>query len=131
MASNNALLEETKVIEEAIAEEVNSLQDNILQKIKVGLTMVFVGFGMYWILKKYLDYPIGYKDLNPLPSENDRHTESNLVSPQQEPDIIQMIKKEIAVFLLAIAKQKIQELLQKLYYNTSNEEDNETSEEND
>ncbi|MFN3315415.1 MAG: hypothetical protein ACK40K_01285 [Raineya sp.] len=124
MASKKQLLEETKQVEEAIAEEFDSLQENIWRKIKVGLTIVFVGFGTYWVLKKYLDYPITYQEFKPDIQENEPKEESKIVSSGQESDIIQMIKKEIAVFLLAIAKQKIYELLQKLY-DTPNIEPNE------
>ena len=124
MASKKELLEQTKVVEEAITEEMSNLQENVLQKVKLGLTMVFIGFGTYWIVKRYLDYPVRYQDLMPPQQpENTEKENSNIVSPNQEPDIIQMIKKEIAVFLLAIAKQKILELLQKLYYPESTEKE--------
>lgn len=115
MKSKKEILEETQEVEKAIVEEVKALQESVWQKIKIGLTITFVGFGTYWLLKKYLDYPLQYKDLMPPVSQKEDSTESRVVSIKEEPDIVQMIKKEIAVFLLAIAKQKIQELLQKLY----------------
>lgn len=124
MASKKELLEQTKVVEEAIAEEMSNLQENILRKVKLGLTIAFIGFGTYWILKKYLDYPVQYQDLKPNTQENEPREESKIVSSGEELDIVQMIKKEIAVFLLAIAKQKIYELLQK-FYDTQNIEQNE------
>ena len=124
MKSKKEILEESKEVEEAIAEEIHKLQEDVWQKVKIGLTITFVGFGTYWLLKKYLDYPLQYKDLMPQVSQKEENVESKLISTKEEPDIIQMIKKEIAVFLLAIAKQKIQELLQKLYYK-ENEEDEE------
>lgn len=122
MKSRKEILEETKEVEEAIAEEIYNLQEDIWQKIKIGLTIALVGFGTYWLLKKYLDYPLQYKDLMPQASQQEESTENKIVSTHEELDIVQMIKKEIAMFLLAIAKQKIQELLQKLYYK-ENEED--------
>lgn len=124
MKSKKEILEETKDVEEAITEEIHNLQEDIWRKVKIGLTITFVGFGTYWLLKKYLDYPLQYKDLMPPVSQKEENVESKVMSTQEEPDIVQMIKKEIAMFLLAIAKQKIQELLQKLYYK-ENEEDEE------
>ncbi len=130
MASKKELLEETKQVETAIVAQVQEIQEMVWQKVKIGLTMAFIGFGTYWLVKRYLDYPARYQDLMPQQSENAEKENSNIVNPNQEPDIIQMIKKEIAVFLLAIAKQKIQELLQKLYDTENMEEEEELSEEN-
>jgi len=123
MKSKKEILEETKETEEAIAEEIHNLKEDIWQKVKIGLTITFVGFGTYWLLKKYLDYPLQYQDLMPQVSQKEERAENNVVSTKEELDIIQMIKKEIAVFLLAIAKQKIQELLYKLYQNEEDDEE--------
>jgi len=123
MKSKKEILEETKETEEAIAEEIHNLKEDIWQKVKIGLTITFVGFGTYWLLKKYLDYPLQYQDLMPQVSQKEERAENNVVSTKEELDIIQMIKKEIAVFLLAIAKQKIQELLHKLYQNEEDDEE--------
>lgn len=124
MASKNELLEETKQIEEAIVAEVQQIRELAWQKLKIGLTVVFVGFGTYWLVKKYLGHPVQYQDLAPSSSLGKKEeTNQSVVGSQQEFDIVQMIKKEIAVFLLAIAKQKIQELLQNLYQSEYGEEE--------
>ncbi|GAB4126027.1 MAG: hypothetical protein OHK0045_10820 [Raineya sp.] len=121
MASKKELLEQTKMVEEAIAEELTHLQENIWQKIKIGFTIAFVGVGTYWLLKKYFDYTPQYQDLQENKIKQEEN--NNIPSSTQELDIVQMIKKEIAMFLLAIAKQKIQELLQRFYYMKNFEED--------
>jgi len=125
MKSKKEILEETQKTEEAIAEEIHNLKEDVWQKVKIGLTITFVGFGTYWLLKKYLNYPLQYKDLMPQVSQKEESAESKVASTKEELDIIQTIKKEIAVFLLAIAKQKIQELLQRLYHNENGEENTE------
>jgi hypothetical protein len=112
------LLEEAKVLEASIVEEVEHLQNDIWHKIKTGATLVAVGVGTYWIVKKLFDYPVKLEhfiDTNHNNTE-EQPTESKLAYKEPSLDIVEMIKKEMAVFLLAIAKQKIYELLQKLYF---------------
>lgn len=125
MTSKKEILEQTNMVEEAIAEELTQLKENIWQKMKIGFTIAFVGLGTYWLLKKYFDSPTQYQNLQPHLQDNKIKQEenNNFPSSKQELDIVQMIKREIAVFLLAIAKQKIQELLQKFYYVQNLEED--------
>lgn len=112
------LLEESKVLEASIAEEVQHLQEDIWHKVKTGATLVAVGVGTYLIVKKLLNYPVKLEHFVDTTQKNTetQETDAKLAYKESNLDIVEMIKKEMAVFLLAIAKQKIYELLQKLYF---------------
>ncbi|MCU0439653.1 MAG: hypothetical protein MUC49_17320 [Raineya sp.] len=112
------LLEEAKVLEASIVEEVENLQEDIWHKVKTGATLVAIGVGTYFIVKKIFDYPAKLEHFVDITEKKTQEQEADGKLAYKEPslDIVDMIKKEIAVFLLAIAKQKIYELLQKLYF---------------
>lgn len=122
------LQQEADLLETAIAKEVENIQEKIWYKFKVGLSVALVAIGTFWVLKKWLDYPLRLQDFYPsvgtdTPKESTEP--SNAPQSQKDLDIIAMIKREIAIFLLAIAKQKIYELLEKIrnYENEPNYED--------
>ncbi|PKQ68962.1 hypothetical protein [Raineya orbicola] len=124
------LQQEADLLETAIAEEIENIQDKIWHKFKIGLSIAFVGIGTFWILKKWLDYPLRLQDFFPSQEENsadetEKREKYNPPQSQKDLDIVAMIKREIAMFLLAIAKQKIYELLAKIqnYENEPNNED--------
>ncbi len=110
------LQQEADLLEDAIAEDIENIQEKIWYKFKLGLSVALVGIGTFWVLKKWLDYPLRLQDF--YPSDTDTPTEStepsNAPQSQKDLDIVAMIKREIAMFLLAIAKQKIYELLEKI-----------------
>ncbi|KOY87540.1 hypothetical protein AD998_16605 [bacterium 336/3] len=112
------LLEEAKVLEASIVEEVEHLQEDIWHKVKTGATLLAVGVGTYLIVKKLLNYPVKLEHFVDNTQKNTETQENDTKIAYKEPnlDIVEMIKKEMAVFLLGIAKQKIYELLQKLYF---------------
>lgn len=112
------LLEEAKVLEASIVEEVEHLQEDIWYKIKTGATLIAVGVGTYFLVKKLFNHPVRLEDLvdTTQKSKEEPDTDAKLAYKEPHLDVIDMIKKEMAVFLLAIAKQKIYELLQKLYF---------------
>jgi hypothetical protein len=112
------LLEEVKQIEVAIAEEVDEIQEVFWRKVKIGATMALVGVGTYWVLNRFLNHPVKVQDLietSPIEPQTEATPHHQVAYQEPTSDIIEMIKKEIAIFLLAIAKQKIHELLQKFY----------------
>jgi len=127
------LLEEAKTLEATIVDEVGNLQDDIWQKVKTGATLVAVGIGTYFIVKKLLNYPVQLHHFvgeeKSQPQESQANNDAKLAYKEPTLDIVEMIKKEMAVFLLAIAKQKIQELLQKFYFTQSVENSEEDDEE--
>lgn len=123
------LQQQADLLENAIAEEIENIQEKIWYKFKLGLSVALVGIGTFWVLKKWLDYPLRLQDFYPS-ADDANSTESpeaskNAPQSQKDLDIVAMIKREIAMFLLAIAKQKIYELLEKIrnYENEPNYED--------
>ncbi len=122
------LQQEADLLESAIAEEIENIQEKIWHKLKLGLSVALIGIGTFWILKKWLDYPLRLQDFYPsadATSSTETTETSNAPQSQKDLDIIAIIKREIAVFLLAIAKQKIYELLEKIrnYENEPHNED--------
>jgi len=110
------LLEEAKVLEASIVEEVGNLQEDIWFKIKTGATLLAVSVGTYLLVKKLFDYPVKLEHLVDTKNTQEQDNDTKVAYKEPNLDIVDMIKKEMAVFLLAIAKQKIYELLQKLYF---------------
>ncbi|MCS6795999.1 MAG: hypothetical protein NZ516_08550 [Raineya sp.] len=119
--STQVLQKEAEQLETAIAEEIETIQEKLWFKIKIGFSIALVGIGTFWIVKKWLDYPLRWQDFFPQSPNNEAQkqisqetSENYSLRSNQELDIVAMIKREIAMFLLAIAKQKIYELLEKL-----------------
>jgi hypothetical protein len=115
------LLEENKLTENAIQEKVENLRTDFLHKAKIGITIGLVSFGGYWIVRQLLGNPIHLKDLF---SENDENhynkadgSEVKSLLPvstdvSEEWDLVRMIKKEIAKFVVAVVRSKLQELIE-------------------
>lgn len=119
--SNRILEQEAQQIEEAIVEEIESIQENVWRRVKLGFSIALIAIGTFWIVRKWLNYPLRLQDFLPKSHTSEgssQHSSSTIVpsceNSTQEWELLSMIKREIALFLLSIAKQKIYELLAKL-----------------
>jgi len=101
-------LEEINQVEQAISIEIEDFKHSLWHKIKVGISIGLVALGTYWAFRRYLDEVV----IEPENNEQ-REPSENKHFPQRDLAIVAMIKKEMAMFLLLLAKKQIQELLHK------------------
>jgi len=113
------LLQDSKSYEQGIQLEIAELKDDFQKSLRIGLTLLGFAAGAYWLLRS-------------LPSSSeqapaaDAKSESKDVPVYQqkaeEDSIFAIIKREIALFLVALAKQKILEMMAAFAENTEEAE---------
>ncbi len=132
------LLIQKEMQENEIIDKIEDIKSEAIDKLKIIANIGSVAVGAYLILK----YLLGNKkftlsEILPNGSFDDEKTdnksnESGGLSPSQthldENSILAIFKREIAIFLVSIAKQKILELL--AYLREKNTEDADFEEEN-
>ncbi|MDX1903228.1 MAG: hypothetical protein SFU27_03635 [Thermonemataceae bacterium] len=110
MKKKEEVLEEIKQVEQSIGTEIENFRDTIWHKIKIGISIGLVAVGTFWAFRRYLDEVIEEKPTK----TNDTPIEGTHLA-HKDLDIVSMIKREMAMFLLLLAKKQIQELLKKIY----------------
>lgn len=111
------LLQDIKSYEQGIQAEVSDLKDDFQKSLRIGLTLLGFAVGAYWLLRS-------------LPSSGEQAPETKSESKEvpvyeqkvEEDSIFAIIKREIALFLVALAKQKILEMMAAFAENTEETE---------
>ncbi len=112
------LLQDIKSYEQGIQAEVSDLKDDFQKSLRIGLTVLGFALGAYWLMRSLQ----GRQEALP---DTDTKTDSKEVPFYQkveEDSIFAIIKREIALFLVAIAKQKILEMMAAFAENTEEAE---------
>ncbi len=118
-ARKKQLLQDSKSYEQGIQAEVSDLKDDFQKSLRIGLTVLGFALGAYWLMRSLQ----GKQEA--LPEADTKADNKDVPVYQQkaeEDSIFAIIKREIALFLVAIAKQKILEMMAAFAENTEEAE---------
>lgn len=107
------LLEQKELQEDEIFDRISSIKSEAIEKLKIVASIGSVAIGAYLVLKYFFgDKNFSLSQIMPNFEEDlDEKLESKLSHNTDENGILGIFKREIALFLVSIAKQKILELL--------------------
>ena len=112
------LLQDIKSYEQGIQAEVSDLKDDFQKSLRIGLTVLGFAAGAYWLMRSLQ----GQQEALPEADTKADSKEMPFYQKVEEDSIFAIIKREIALFLVAIAKQKILEMMAAFAENTEEAE---------